>query len=53
MCVWVCVTVQNGFWFSVGWCLAFTVPAVIVSLYLASLYRATRDDMDSKSFDQA
>jgi len=46
------VAVQNGFWFSVGWCLAFTIPAVILSLYLASLYRAI-EDLDGKSFDPA
>jgi len=45
------VCLQNGFWFSIGWCLAFTIPAVIVSLYLASLYRTSTDYTD-KSFDQ-
>ena len=51
--VCVCVCVQNGFWFSVGWCLAFTVPAIIVALSLTSLYRASTDYPDTKSFDQA
>ena len=28
------VTSQNGFWLSLGWCCAFLVPAVFLSLYV-------------------
>jgi len=30
---------QNGIWFSLGWCLGMMIFALIISLFLASLYR--------------
>jgi len=45
----------NGFWFSIGWCLFFCIPCLIISVQLATLYRR-RDDYYSssgKSFDDA
>jgi hypothetical protein len=47
----------NGYWFSLGWCLAFCIPTLIIALYLATLYQAVDEDYklssrDSKSFDE-
>jgi hypothetical protein len=45
----------NGFWFSIGWCLFFCVPSIIICVKLVSLYRHTDDYYTdaSKSFDDA
>ena len=29
----------NSFWFSLGWCLAFLVPRLIMAVKLATVYR--------------
>lgn len=46
---------QNGFWFSIGWCIFFFVPSIIFAVGLVSLYRRTDeyDDADYRSFDEA
>ncbi|ELT92251.1 hypothetical protein CAPTEDRAFT_199974 [Capitella teleta] len=43
----------NGFWFSIGWCLFFLLPCIILAANLAPLYRKTElyYDGDHKSFD--
>ena len=45
-CMWVhavrvCVVFQNGFWFCLGWCVAFFIPSIVVATVLASLYRTS------------
>ncbi|XP_066549132.1 prominin-2 [Amia ocellicauda] len=33
------VETMNGFWFSLGWCMAFLLPSIILSIKLAKFYR--------------
>ncbi|GFO33247.1 prominin-1-a-like [Plakobranchus ocellatus] len=49
----VCVLVVrplNGFWFSLGWCLLFSIPCLVFAVLLASQYR--REHEYVKDFDE-
>ena len=30
---------QNAFWFSLGWCMIFFIPSIILSIKLSKYYR--------------
>jgi len=32
----------NGFWFCLGWCLAFLVPSLVLAVQLGTVYRYTQ-----------
>lgn len=34
-----CISLQNAFWFSLGWCMIFFIPSIIFSIKLAKYYR--------------
>lgn len=39
-------TTQNGFWFSIGFCLLFFIPAIIFNVKLAKHYRRMTYERD-------
>ena len=38
---------QNGFWFSIGWCVLFLVPMVISTAILTTYLRKSPEDVHS------
>lgn len=41
---------QNGFWFSLGWCVAFLIPSAILAMKLAKFYRVMSEGSDKEEW---